>query len=414
MAKQRRLIVFLIPPEKLVNGGILSIFSICRESRAFESVHKAKVVLATYPGTKSYRKNDLFENDETIYSFDELVAEGSPDFLLLHIPEYASHNTFESLRKYSDFIGGIADFRVNIMNQNILLMQRPIEVAHWFTLTPHVTQTTAHNKYTVQSLADTYNTPVKHLSTFVDASQYNWVQLKDKRNLIVLSPDIAVERENIVQLLEKNLPDYEIRTIQNLSYEDYKQLMGEAKFAITFGEGFDGYYVEAFFTGGMAFAIYNEEFFPDPDFGNYANTYPDYTAMKRDLIADIKRFAANQSEYERVGNANLKKINELYNFDRYKQNIKEFYEDKFTFLPTHASADELIGSILRETDATIAEKDKHTARQTKAIHDMEQMIADKSQAIQELDQKIHDLEHSLSWRVTKPLRKASGGVKKQR
>ena len=67
------LIIFFIPEKKLVNGGIISIFSLCKESRRYFAIHKSSVIICTYPGGKTYSKNDLFNNDEKIFSFEEVM-----------------------------------------------------------------------------------------------------------------------------------------------------------------------------------------------------------------------------------------------------------------------------------------------------------------------------------------------------
>lgn len=370
--------------------------------------------MATYPGSKSYRKNDLFKNHETIYSFDDIVKRGKPEFLMLHVPEYASLDIFRKLKqKYSSYMAAVADLRVNIMHQNILLMQKPYEVANWFYFTPVVTQTTAHNKYTSQELADTYDLPTKHLSTFVDARQYAWVPYEKKKKRIALSPDINDTREQVVAKLAKELPDYEVITIQNMSYEHYKKFISETKYTITFGEGFDGYYVEGFFTGGVTFATYNGDFFPDEDFGTFDNTFSSGADMVKNIVTRIKAFDTDKKAYEKTVKTNLDKINELYNFNRYQNNIKEFYQGKFTFLPSPKSAERLIGEVLRSQDMQLAETASTIAHRDKTIADMEAVLVNKSTVIRELDDKISRLENSLSWKVTKPLRKVSGIMRRK-
>lgn len=413
MKKTERLIVFFVPEDKLVNGGILSVFSICKVSREFKSIHGSEVVLSTPPGVKSYRKNDLFENDETIYDFDDIVKGGPYKSLLLQIPEFASYNTFMALKKYSEFISSIPDFRVNIQNQNILIMQPPEEVALWFSLTPNLTQTTAHNKYSTQDLADAYSIPTHHLSTFVDHTQYKVLGYDEKKPLIALSHDQSKLRSNIEEKLRKNLPDYEIVTVQNMKYEEYKEFIATARYVITFGEGFDGYYVEAFFTGGICFAVYNNDFFPDKAFGHFGNTYESEDQMLKNIVEDIKKLDNDRLTYQKINQQNLTKINALYSFDNYRKNIELFYAGKYKLLPSTGSRTELLGRFIRETEHA-RDRDRATiARLSKAVEDMEKMIADKSKAIEELDAKILDMEHSKSWKITKPLRKASSIGKKK-
>lgn len=410
----KKIIVFLIPPDKIVNGGVLSIFSICKESRALKNIHGSEVVLATYPGYETYRKNDLFKNDETIYSFDEIVKRGIPSSLILNVPEYASLDVFLRLKKeYLPYIQAVPNLHINIMHQNILLMQKPHEVANWFAFTPRVTQTTAHNKYTTQGIADRYNLPTRHLSTFVDAQQYQWTPYAKKKKIIALSPDITDKREHIVAKIEKALPDYETVTIRNMSYEQYKKFISSVKYIITFGEGFDGYYVEGFFTGGVTFAVYNDEFFPDKEFGTFGNTFPSYQAMLDGVAKKIQALDKNRKQYEKINKDNLDKINQLYNFANYQANVKKFYLGEFSFIPKPLSAERLLGEVIRQQDKAMEKANAAIQEKDKAIAGMEKMIADKSAAIRELDEKLSGMENSHSWRVTKPLRKAAAMVKKK-
>ncbi len=412
MQNNQRLIVFLIPPQKLVNGGIMSIFSIARISRQFKEIHKSEVLLATYPGEKSYGKNDLFKNDETIYSFDEIVKRGPPQSLQIHIPEYASHDVFQGLKKYEDYLRAIPELSINIMNQNIWLMQDPADVANWFSLTPDVTQTIAHKKTATQEIANLYNLPSQHLSVFIDPSQYKWLDYDKKEDLIVLSPDAPDEKAEIVDKITKAFPSYKVVTVQNMTYEDYKSLMSKAKYTITFGEGFDGYYIESFLCGGIAFAVYNEGFFPDKEFSKFENLYSSYKDMSAKIIQDIKDL--DRKNYEKIVKKNFDKITKLYDFSNYTKNIKDFYEKKYHFVPDHGSSKVLAGKILQAKDKIIAEQNAIIAHRDNLLEHKDRVIAQKVEAISERDKTIDSMINSNSWKVTKPLRKLSGGLGKDK
>ena len=406
MSAKKRLIVFLVPPQKIVNGGILSIFSICKVSRQFKNIHKSDVMLSVYPGHKSYKKNDLFDNDEVIHDFDEVVKMGRLESLLVHVPEYASYDVCQELKQnYSEYLQSIPDFRVNIMHQNILLMQPPLEVANWFELTPNLTQTTAHNRYSDQALADKYAIPVHHLSTFVDQNQYKWTPYEKKEKLITISLDDAELKEKVLAKIGHELPNYKVLIIKNMRYEDYKTTISRAKFTITFGEGFDGYYVEGFFTGGIAFAVYNDEFFPDKDFAGFKNTYSNYEEMLVKIVDDMRALDSKPA-YENVVQQNLDKINRLYNFENYQNNVGDFYKGKYTYLPSTDSIRRLAGLLVKDRDLQLAEKDA-------TIKDLQQTIAEKDATITAKDKEVAGLLGSKSWKVTKPLRQASAIVKKR-
>ena len=408
----RRLIVFLLPAEKIVNGGILSIFSICKVSREFESIHKSEVRLSVLPGNPSYRKMDLFDNNEVINSFDEIVNLGTPQSLMLHIPEYASWNVYWALKEYADYLEAIPELSINIMTQNILLLQPPHEVAKWFTLTPHVSQTTAHNRYCRQELADKYFLPTHHLSTFVDSDQYKWTDFEKKDDLIVVSPDLTDKRAEIIEKVTKAFPTYEIVTIQNMKYESYKDIMSRAKFTITFGEGFDGYYVESFFSGGIAYAVYNEEFFPDKDYNKFENTYQSYEKMSDHIVEDMKRHNSKKT-YEKISQENLKKIKSLYSFDKYKENLKKFYQKKYTFLPSLEGGWRLIGTIERKDEKLFDIKTDELAKHAETIRDQSELLEKHKTTIATTQRELGELINSRSWKVTRPLRAASSIRKKQ-
>lgn len=419
MTNGNRLIIFFIPPEKIVNGGIMSIFSICKNSREFSNIHKSKVVISTYPGHSSYAKNDLFENDEKIYAFDDLVIDGSPEFLQIHVPEYASHEVFAALKNYSNYLSNIADLRVNILTQNILLLQPPTDVACWFSLTSKVTQTTAHDKYASQSLANEYNLPTHHLSTFIDPSQYKQIPFKDKEDIIVLSPDQHKDRLKIVDKLKIELPNFKLVTVKDMIYEDYKKLMGRAKFTLTFGEGLDGYFIESFFSGGIAFAVYNEDFFPDESFATLHNMYSSYDEMIGKVCDDIKHFDEDKI-YSEANHNNVSKLSTIYSFDTYTENLKNFYLGKFTYVPENGSAERLIGKIIKANEISQSKrqellefKESEKRKQAKAIEERDESIRQQAETIELLDERITRITNSALWKATRPARKASRMIKRK-
>ncbi|HUA13564.1 MAG TPA: hypothetical protein VL989_03635 [Candidatus Sulfotelmatobacter sp.] len=404
--RKNKLIVFFVPPKKDVNGGIISIFSICKVSREFTDIHNSDVVISTFPSYKSYKTNDLFKNDEVIYSFDEIVDKGPYESLQLHVPEYASKIIFDGIRPYFDYLKSIPNLSINILNQNILMMNDPLQIANWFMLTPSVTQTTAHDRYTTQKLADTYDLPTKHLSTFVDSSQYEKVPYDKKEKLIVLSPDESEKRDVIIKTLSQKLPDYKQVVIKNMPYEEYKKTIARAKFTLTFGEGFDGYYVEGFFSGGVTFAIYNDDFFPDKEFSKFENTFSSDKDMLDSVVGRMAKLD-NRQLYEKLNKLNLERINKLYSYDAYKQNIKNFYLKHYDFIPERGAAEILIGGLINEREKLLEAKDSHIEEKKQKIVELQGSIDGKDKVINDLTSAIDGIEKSKSWKVTKPLRKAS-------
>ncbi|HTW97291.1 MAG TPA: hypothetical protein VMD59_00860, partial [Acidimicrobiales bacterium] len=346
----RRLILFIIPPGKAINGGILSIFSLCAESRALYDIHRARVALCTLPGTASYQWNDLFPNDEYVYAFDDLLESiKSLQYLQIHVPEICSMAFCDALDKYRFVFDNIEDLSVNILNQNIRLMPPPVEVARWFSLTSNVTQTTAHLRYTTQSLADAYFLQTHHLSVYIDPTQYVKTPYESKDDLIVLSPDLVAERDQIVSRIAASFPRYRFVTVEGMKYEDYKRLVSRAKFTITFGEGFDGYFIETFLSGGVAFAVYNDEFFPSREYSTYPNVYANYSDLLDHVTLDMHRFD-NNAMYTSIVSKNSHFITQLYDHATYRRKLASFYQGDFAYVPQRGSGERLIGAIIADRD----------------------------------------------------------------
>jgi len=400
---KKRLVVFLVPPQKIVNGGILSIFSLCATSRSFVDIHKSEVMLATYPGFPTYNKNDLFDNNEVVHDFSEILRTTPIESLVIHVPEYASWDVYWSLQLHREWLQAIPALHINILNQNILLMQKPAEIANWFTLTENVTQSTAHNSYSMQKLANDYFTPVAHFSTFVDASQYVNRPYAEKEKLILFSPDEHPERQQIIETLQISLPDYNFQTINDLKYEDYKTLVGRARFILTFGEGFDGYYVEGFFSGSVTLAVYNDEFFPDKQFSSYENTFDSYEHVRKNIVKTLQKIDTEEA-YKKIVKQNLNTINKYYSFAAYKANLKKFYQQQYTYYPDPESAKQLIKSIIIDRDATIDRLNDGIKARDKAIKGQSKMIEDRDISIHNLEDRLRFIYSSYSWKAARPLR----------
>ena len=375
-----RLILFFVPPSKDITGGLLSIFSIAATTRSLFDLHRASVQLCVYPGYPSYGRNDLFDNDEEVRTIDEVVNDGVPAYLQLHIPVDASDAILDELEQYKAYLDAVPDLTVNLLNQNILLMPEPSAAARWFALTPVVTQTTAHDRYATQEVADLYNIPLYHLSAYLDPGQYEKRPYAEKSNTIVLSPDVNPEKEKVVARLMHGLPDYEMITVGGMSYKQYKDLIAGAKFCITFGEGFDGYFLEPCFSGSVSFAVYNEDFFPHREFADFANVYRSYDEMAQHVVDDIRALDA-EGPYRALRDQNFAELAKFYDHPTYVDNVRKFLRGEVTFLPSPGSAPRLIGRIAREF---AAEKVRHSASETSFAGRLEEMRRSSDQQAEEL------------------------------
>jgi hypothetical protein len=87
-ADRKRLIVFLVPGWDSVNGGILSIASLCAESRKLDANQDADVFLVSSPGDPPLMGYTKFANRETLLDLTDVIRRHrSLDYLLIHVPE---------------------------------------------------------------------------------------------------------------------------------------------------------------------------------------------------------------------------------------------------------------------------------------------------------------------------------------
>ena len=100
---------------------------------------------------------------------------------------------------------------------------------------------------------------------------------------MVVSPDPHPAKEAVMDLLN-SVTGLRIQVIQNLTYEQYKELISRARWSLTFGEGLDGYFIEPVFSGSVSFAVYNEEFFTQ-DFKPLSTVYSSYEELLKRISA---------------------------------------------------------------------------------------------------------------------------------
>jgi hypothetical protein len=400
-----RLVIFLIPPKKIVNGGIMSIFSLCKESRSFLSPTDISAV-SVFPGKKSYRTNDLFENNEYIYEFAELL-EKYPDTksILLHIPEYSIKEMSEHL---STFIPKNIDVSINVLDQNIDMMPSVGDFSNLMTVSSKITQTTAHAKYATQDLSSKYATPLLHLSVYIDKEQYKKLPYESKDPVILFSPDGHISKTEIIESLKNSLPNYQIKEIKNLTYSEYKQAVQKARYVITFGEGLDGYLIESCFSGTVAFSTYNERFFPSKDFLNQGGIYKNYDVMLSKISGDIKELDNNPRLYTEYQNDMQSLLEKIYDKNIYKKNLKNFYSNNFTYYPTNKDRDTFIANALKEKNELILGWKKANLQKDHQIEELKNSNKEYVSLYDASVNKLASIQDSMSWKATGPLRAVSG------
>jgi len=336
-ANAKHLIIFFVPGADLftgkdnISGGVLSIASLYNESKKLEQVHAAQVIMCTFPEQPLLLKHLNFQNDITVYRTSlALNYFHNLEKVIMHVPEMFVEHMFDTFSKgEKQALKKIPHVHLNILNQNVRLMPKPETIQELKEFAQNITITTAHNKYCTPDLRSYYGVPLHHYSTFASPERYKLTPYHQKANLLLLSPDDPVKNQEVQDLMKKEMPELEVKVIKNLKYEDYKKLISEARWSITFGEGLDFYFIEPVFSGAISFAIYNELFFTQP-FRNLRTVYSNYSDLIKDL-PNALRSIDKENIYNDLHKMEFDLCADLYSYQRYQDNIKRFYEGDYTF-----------------------------------------------------------------------------------
>jgi hypothetical protein len=332
----KKLIVFLVGGADWnsgidkISGGIISIVSICEESASLKEVHGAEVIMCTLPGQHLMLKHTQFKNNTDVFRFDQLrkYFTGVND-IIFHVPEFLCGYLIEHLDEVNiNWLKAIDKVQINILNQNIKLMPSPSIVQDLKSLAHLVTSTTAHQRYCTQEARNYYGIPVHKFSVWISPEKYTYRKYPEKENIVIVSPDLHPMRDAVLEKLHA-IPGLEVITIRNLTYEAYKSVIARAKWAITFGEGLDGYIIEPVFSGAIGFAVYNEEFFT-ADFKALPTIYDSYETLLEAITTAISTLD-NQLPFEAYQKLQYDLCAKYYSHETYAANIKAFYLENYTF-----------------------------------------------------------------------------------
>ena len=323
----KRLIVFLSPGHEFRAGGIMAIALMCQESLALGKLHDAEVVMCTVPGDPPLLKYSWFENSRYMLDLDAVLRRcGSLDYLLLHIPEYEVNQVLEWLKSSPALLRNIRELHLNVMIFNIEKIEgQDVAGLQQFG---KVTCTTAHEAYSNQTARAALGVPLHRLVICTGAEFYSPSDYEAKEPILIVSSDAHPLKESVLRKIAQELPDLRIEIIQNLSYDEYKKLIRRAKWALTFGEGLDGYFAEPVFSGSISFAVYNPRFFT-PAFAKLENVYPSWEVLLEKIADDMKRLDEPVA-YSRVWRPAYDLLSEHFDTNRFRENLRAFYRGEYT------------------------------------------------------------------------------------
>ena len=307
----------------------MTISSYKQESQLLRHIHRAKVILCTVPGDPQLLRYSWFENQDYLLNLEQVLKSCKQlDYLLLNIPAYAVNQVVDWLgASSSTLLRHVKDVHLNILVQNIdNIRSQNVSGLKRFG---KVTCTTAHEAYSNLETREELGVPLHRLSACSGPECYSVYPYHEKEPLLIVSPDHHPLREQVLQHIANACPDLTIRIIQDLSYENYMQLVRRAKWSLTFGEGLDGYFVEPIYSGGIAFAVFNSRFFT-PAFENLENVYSSWEDLIENIATDIERLD-EPAEFTRCWRQTYDVLSELYSTERFRQNLRQFYRGEYTF-----------------------------------------------------------------------------------
>jgi hypothetical protein len=326
--RTRRLIVFLTPGYLWRTGGVMSIASIYRESISLAPIHNATVVLCTLPDDPRLLRYTWFKNRNYILDFEAVLRRCEQiDWLMLHIPEYAVNRMVTWLaRARFTLLARVHHLHLNVMLQNIdQIADQDIGALREYGV---VTCTTAHDRYSTRETRSSLGVPLHRLSVLLGPEMYTAVPYEQKKNLLLVSPDAHPLKRLVLSAVSAALPGLDIRVISNVSHEQYKMWLRQAKWMITFGEGLDGYFVESVFSGGVPFAVYNDRFFT-PEFALHETVYASWEVCAQSIATDLRRLDTPGAYQRCWGDLNTL-LSRIYRTEQFRHNLRRFYMGDYT------------------------------------------------------------------------------------
>jgi glycosyltransferase involved in cell wall biosynthesis len=330
-AEEENVIIFLVPGENGITGGILSIYSIFEETRKLKGEHGHATIMCSLPKDSILVKNTNFDNDVIVYPL-EFALDHFPHLrkCVIHLPEcYVEYFMTNISIEHKFKLQSLDQFHLNILIQNIEMAPTREKIAELYKFTNHVTCTTAHKRYSTREYRDALGIPLHYLSTYGSPEKYKFRKYHEKENILVVSNDPHPMKEQILSRIRHEFPEMKIVIVQGMKYEDYKELISAAKWSLTFGEGLDGYFGEAIFSGSISFAVYNDRFFTH-EFADLETVFFSYDHLLTEM-ASVMRNLDNELSYQTYQQVLFRLVSQLYNFEAYKNNIKKFYRGEYTF-----------------------------------------------------------------------------------
>ena len=333
--KTEKVILFFIPGadyysgKESISGGLISIVSLAQETSLIHTETSVQVLCATYYKEHLIFKLSSFINETQVFSPKQIENYFSNvNDLILHLPELYVAD-FVRNQQQNRWFKGIGSIQINILNQNIQLMPDHNVLNELKSIFSSCTITTAHKKYCNPYYRNLYGIPLHQLSVWISPENYLKRSGHEKENLILFSPDNKELTQGLISFFSNELPSFKLQIIQGLSYEEYKELISRAKYLITTGEGLDAYFIETYFSGGIAFALKNLNFF-DEKYLELPCLFEHQENLGKLLQNLIEKYE-NSDEYNQLNTSVSELLAEDYSYKSYQNNLRKFYNKEYNY-----------------------------------------------------------------------------------
>jgi hypothetical protein len=321
-----RVMIILVPFHNTISGGIYSFFSIASHMKKMKRMHGWEVLVMTYPNLSelTYYRNRFISSEIDIFRFSQILRLKNAKELFIFIPELFSGTFLSDMDDMQrNFLKSKQSVYINIMNQNIKLMPKPHLLISLKSTFKKVGQSIAHHSYFNQKIFMRYKMNCHFLPAYTDLSSYKSTSIQKKDKLIIYSPDKSKYKSKIIAALKFNFPDFKFIEIFDMKFDQFMEYSTKCMFSITFGEGFDGYLAQPMQQGSVAFAVYNEEFFPSKIYLKLYNIFESEDAMLKELPVRMKKMLSNKKLYKSTNSKFVCLHKGLYSANEYKEQLNK-------------------------------------------------------------------------------------------
>lgn len=343
-----KLVVFLVPYPPTICGGLRMTYKLSEEFRKLNSDSKTLILNATFPSRWTYSHNPYLHHNGMVFRYSQIAKEfHSLTSLEIYLPECMSDKFYSALTLDEIlYLKKIPNLKLFIFNQNPSFLPPSDRLNSLYELTDDIVEVCDTLGTITQDRCNEYGYPIHYLPVLLEQADYKRKTHAEKENTIVLSNDCCTFgkeptpeniaagkklRQNVIDKLTTELPEFKQIVVQNMKYEDYKNLISNSKYTITFGEGFDLYYTESTLSGSIVFTVYYD-FVANKSLLNYDNIFVDYSEMAEKIVDVIKEYERNPEKYTKdnreLSESILQKIG-----SRYHEDIIKLYRGEYTIYP---------------------------------------------------------------------------------